>query len=267
MPSIQCAIELYDGVSPVLSEMALSLDSFSGEFTRFAEEMGTLAPDIEGLSLFGGALSDLAAEAADAYGVMSALLEVGEGMLNLFSEDIFAPLTQGAAYATAEIKDQFSTLHDHVTKTFDSIGRHALGVAAGLPGSFAGPLAQISQMFHSAAASARSALSSITSSASAAISAASRVSSASAAIPRLQSASNARTVSPFGMPSREALTLPDPEVLWQNGKAPITPNQTVTVNIQNENHIAGQVDVETVLREMEVRLCDAVASSIEGVYP
>jgi len=40
----------------------------------------------------------------------------------------------------------------------------------------------------------------------------------------------------------------------------------VTVAVHNENHIGSEVDVEAVLREVEVRLVEAVASSMEGVY-
>lgn len=266
MPSIQCAIELYDGVSPVLSEMALSLDTFSGQFTQFAEEMGTFSPSIEGLALFGGALESLAAEAEGAFGVMSALLSAGEELLDVFSTDMFIPLTEGASLATMEVTDLFDNMGLQIRETFDSMGRHALDVAARLPGHFAGPLAQIAGMFHSMAASARAALASITSSAQSAMHAVNRASNVARAAPRITAASGGETVALFGVPSREALTLPDPESYWTQASTPIAAPMTVSVSVQNENHIARDVDVEAVLREMEERICDAVASSIEGVY-
>jgi len=267
LASIACAIELYDGVSPVLSEMALSLDNFSGQFIHFAEEMSELTPDIEGLTLFGGALETLAAEAEGAYGVMSALLTAGEGLLDVFSTEIFTPLTEGAAYATEEITDLFDTMGTSITDIFDGIGRHAADVAGGIPNHFAGPLAQVTGMFQSMAAGARAAMNSITNSARTAINMANQASNAAQAAPRLMSASGGgETVSLFSLPSREALTLPDPEVYWTPKEAATVEPITVSVNVQNENHIARDVDVEAVLREMEVRLSDAVASSIEGVY-
>ena len=267
LASIQCAIELYDGVSPVLSEMALSLDNFSGQFTRFAEEMGALTPDIEGLVLFGGALESLAVEAEGAYGVMSALLSAGEGLLEVFSTEIFAPLTEGAMYATGEIADLFGTMGNSITEIWDGIGRHAAEVAGSIPSHFAGPLAQVTGMFQSMAANARAALNSITSSARAAMHMANQVSNAAQAAPRLMSAGGgSEVVSLLRIPNRETLTLPDPEVCWSPQEADAPQATTVNVSVQNENHIARDVDVEAVLREMEERLCDAVASSIEGVY-
>ena len=266
MASIQCAIELYDGVSPVLQEMALSLDNFSGQFTGFAEEMDALTPDMEGFALFGGALETLAAEAEGAYGVMRALLSAGEELLDVFSTEIFTPLTDGAAYAAVEITDRFDSMGAQVIETFDGVGSHALDVAGRLPGYFAGPLAQVAGMFHSMAASARAALNTITNSARAAINMVNQASNAAQAAPRLMSVGESGTVSLFGVPNREALTLPDPETHWTQTSAPIASPMTVTVSVQNENHIARHVDVEAVLREMETRICDAVASSVEGVY-
>jgi len=267
LASIQCAIELYDGVSPVLAEMALSLDNFSGQFTQFAEEMDALTPDLEGLTLFGGALESLTAEAEGAYGVMSALLSAGEGLLDVFSTEVFAPLTEGAMYATHEITDLFGTMGGNIIETFDGIGRHAAEVAGGIPSHFAGPLAQVTGMFQSMAANARAALNSITVSARTAMNMTNQVSNAAQAVPRLMSAGGGgETVSLFGIPSREVLTLPNPEVYWTPKEADTVQPTTVHVSVQNENHIARDVDVEAVLREMEERLCDAVASSIEGVY-
>jgi len=267
LASIQCAIELYDGVSPVLSEMALSLDNFSGQFTQFAEEMGGLTPDIEGLVLFGGALESLAVEAEGAYGIMSALLSAGEGILEVFSAEIFTPLTEGAMYATGEITDLFGTMGSGITEIWDGIGRHAAEIAGSIPSHFAGPLAQVTGMFQSMAASARAALNSITSSARAAMNMANQVSNAAQAAPRLMSAGGgSEVVSLLSIPNREALTLPDPEIYWSPKEVDAPQATTVNVSVQNENHIARDVDVEAVLREMEERLCDAVASSIEGVY-
>jgi len=266
LASIQCAIELYDGVSPVLQEMALSLDNFSGQFTGFAEEMGALTPDMEGLALFGGAVETLAAEAEDAYGVMRTLLSAGEELLDVFSTEIFTPLTEGASYAVIETTDRFDSMGVQVIETFDGVGRHAFDVASSIPGYFAGPLTQVTNMFHSMAASARAAMNTITNSARTAINMANQASSAAQAAPRLMSVGESGTVSLFGVPNREALTLPDPETRWTQTSAPIASPTTVTVSVQNENHIARDVDVEAVLREMETRICDAVASSIEGVY-
>ena len=70
----------------------------------------------------------------------------------------------------------------------------------------------------------------------------------------------------FDMPDREALRLPEPEVFLQAGPRTDLPPTAVSVTVHNENHIASEVDAEAVLREMEVRLADAVASSMEGVY-
>ena len=49
-------------------------------------------------------------------------------------------------------------------------------------------------------------------------------------------------------------------------KSPTVAQTVVTVSVQNENHIAQDVNVDAVLREMEIRICDAIASSVEGVY-
>jgi len=246
--------------------MALSLDNFSGQFTQFAEEMGALTPNLEGLTLFGGALESLAVEAEGAYGVMSALLSAGEGLLDVFSTEIFAPLTEGAAYATQEITDLFGTMGNNITETFDGIGRHAAEVAGDLPSHFASPIAQVTGMFQSMAVNARAALNSITNSARAAMNMANQAASVTAA-PRLMAAGGGgEVVSLMSLPNREVLTLPDPEVYWTPKEADAPQPTTIHVSVQNENHIARDVDVDAVLREMEERLCDAVASSIEGVY-
>ena len=292
MASIQCAIELHDGVTPVLREIAAGLEGFGGRLTRFGEEMGALTPDTEGLAHFGGALNTLTHEAEGANSVMRALLDTSVGITRVFSEDVFLPLTTGAAAAvteiegivraakqsaeeltpvftgtTAEVAARFDEMGAQISRTFDDLGRQAAETAGGLPGHFAGPLAQIAAMFHAMAASARAAMDSIMASARNAVSAMNQVSSA-AARPQISafSAGGTETVTLFGTPSRETLTLPDPEMYGVREPATPMPPPTVTVTVQNENHIAHDVDVEMVLREMETRICDAVASSVEGVY-
>jgi len=70
----------------------------------------------------------------------------------------------------------------------------------------------------------------------------------------------------FDVPDRETLRLPEPEVFLQSGSRIDLPPTAVSVTVHNENYIASEVDAEAVLREMEARLADAVASSMEGVY-
>ena len=91
MASIQCAIELYDGVSPVLKEMGLALESFSGRLIQFGEEMGAVSPDVEGILGFREALGGLADEGQRAYEVLANVLASSKGLSDVFSEDFFAP--------------------------------------------------------------------------------------------------------------------------------------------------------------------------------
>ena len=73
-------------------------------------------------------------------------------------------------------------------------------------------------------------------------------------------------LSAFSLPDREGLLLPEPEVYLSGAPREVASAPVVTVSVRNENYIGAEVDVETVLREMEIRLAEAVASSMEGVY-
>lgn len=70
----------------------------------------------------------------------------------------------------------------------------------------------------------------------------------------------------MSLPDSRSLELPEPEV-YLSGDRPMTaPPAVVTLTVQNENHIASEMDAEALLQEMEIRLAEAVASSAEGVY-
>ncbi|MCL2828356.1 MAG: hypothetical protein FWD99_06415 [Oscillospiraceae bacterium] len=309
MASIQCAIELYDGVSPVLREMVVSLEGVSGRFTQFANEMGAFAPDSAGLEVFGQAFSRLAGEAEGAAAVLSEILTVSQGISGVFSEDVFLPLVGGAGIAVAGIAEieaaaersaagmplvfapalmqvtgLFEEMSGQVQGTFAQVGRDAAAVAGRLPGHFAGPLAQISGMFSAMAASARASMESIAGSAAAAVRAVNQVSAAasraSAAPMVVNQASTAASqasvlpmevnggggVVPMAMIQPMGLELPEPEVYWSREIQPMGMPPAVTVTVHNENHISSEADVEAVLRTLEMRLSDAVVSSVEGVY-
>lgn len=297
LASIQCSIELYDGVSPVLQEMAVALESFSGRMVQFSEEMGALTPDAEGIALFGAALGGLAAEAEGAFGVMEALLLAAEGLQGVFEQDIFLPLTTGAMVAVEEVGGLFGQLEAEVAAIMLQMEGKIGATAAGLPGLFAGPIGQIAGMFQGLAASAQAAMNAISASAGRALGAVTAVGQASAGV-SARSMSVGGGVSPLAVdggmaalalepvvvmsplevdggfapmemlavPEWEDLSLPEPQVFLQDSVGAMAPPVTVDVRVQNENHIAADVDVEAVLQEMEVRLCDAVASSMEGVY-
>ncbi|MCL2843319.1 MAG: hypothetical protein FWE28_07645 [Oscillospiraceae bacterium] len=297
MASIQCSIELYDGVSPVLQEMAVALENFSGRMVQFSEEMGALSPDAEGIALFGSALGGLVTEAEGAFGVMEALRVAAEGLREIFGQDMFLPLTMGAAVAVEEVGGLFGQLENEVSATMLRMEGQIAAVAAGLPRHFAGPIAEIAGMFQGLAATAQATMNAISASASRALGAVNAVSQASAEV-RAVPMSAGGGVSPLAVhggvvslslepvvsvgplaldggftpvetlavPEWETFSLPEPQVLLQGGTGAVPPPVTVEVMVQNENHIAAEVDVEAVLQEMEVRLCDAVASSMEGVY-
>jgi len=295
MASIQCSIELHDGVSPVLREMSFALDQFAGQMVRFGEEMGSIAPDAAGVSLFAAALGELRAEAHGAFGMLDAVLGVSEQIVGVFSRDMFRPLVDGAVVATVEIEALFEGMSGQIHEVFQRMGRDTAILAAGLPRYFAGPLGEITRMFSAMAASARASMNSIAGSARAAMSAVSAVNHADRAAPQsvsVQSGGGAvplmatpsletfhllepqdvsirsgeDMVSLMAVPSQEALSLPGPEVYWGGVSGMVEPQTTVAVTVYNENHIASDIDAEAVLREMEVRLADAVASSAEGVY-
>ena len=286
MASIQCAIALYDGVSPVLRDMGFALDRFSGRMIRFGEEMESVVPEMEGVALFGSALGELTGEAERAFGVLGAVLSAGEEIAGVFSQDVFLPLTDGAALATGRVEELFGEMGGEIEGTFRSLDRGATVVAAQLPRHFAGPLGQVAGMFASMAASAMASMERVAGSARAAVGAVSAVSASAgvsgSVIAPLQSGGGA--VSLFGMPEqmvaslpepelrvfavpdREALRLPEPEVYLRGAVGAQALPPVVSVTVHNENYITSEVDVEAVLREMELRLAEAVASSMEGVY-
>ena len=308
MASIQCAIELYDGVSPVLQEMGLALEGFSGRMLQFGEEMDAVSPDVEGIVGFRDALGGLAEEGQRAHEVLANVLASSKGLSGVFSEELFAPLMAGAGAASAEIEGiglaaeetaaallpifspvgleiaaGFKEMAGDVRRTFDHLGGHAAAFAKGLPGHFSGPLAQISGMFASMAASARASMNTITGSAASAVRALSSVSAAASTVQASSfSAGGGAGVSlmSFGdsqsaampqmdlmsLPDSRRLELPEPEVYLSEGKAMAVSPAVVTLTVQNENHIASEVDAEALLQELEIRLAEAVASSAEGVY-
>jgi len=267
MASIQCSIELHDGVSPVLQDMALALDQFAGRMVRFGEDMGAIAPDVTGVSLFASALGELTAEAEGAFGVLGAVLEAGKQIAEVFAQDMFQPLVDSAAVATVQIEVLFGEMSGAINGVFQRIGRDTAALAVSLPRYFVGPLGEIAQMFATMAASARASMNSIAGSARAALAAVTAVNHAARTAPRTVSIqSGGDVVSIMAMPGAQALHLPEPAVFLGGAPEPAVLPTTVTVTVHNENHIASEVDAEAVLREMEVRLADAVASSMEGVY-
>jgi len=284
--------------------MGLALERVSGQMMRFGEEMGAIAPDVEGLAVFGSALGDLVAEGWEALESLTSVLELGAGIAQIFSQDVFSPLSEGAALAVGHVEALFDRMGGEIERTFHAIGQDAVVLGASLPGYFAGPLREIAGMFVAMAASARASMNSVAGSANAALQAVSAVSGAagggSVSASLQQSGGSAVSVlaasegeglgivepqmhllaasdfegaylsepemSLFAMPDREVLSLPEPEVYLSNAPSVMTPPPAVAVTVYNENYIGSEVDVEAVLREMEVRLVDAVASSMEGVY-
>lgn len=272
--TIQCAIELQDGVSPVLRDMGFALEQFSGRMVRFGEEMGDLAPDMAGIDRFGSALGGLAGQTEGAVLALDGVLDAGE-----------------------RITEAFGRMGDEVAQTFGQVERDAALTAARLPWYFAGPLGEIAGMFAGMAGSARASMSSVALNARAAMAAVSAVNLvesaevarsavakgpglgsvgfASATVveaPAIEMPTIALWSSPeamagaVGVPDREVLRLPEPEVYLSGASGVRMMAAPVTVTVQNENYIGSEVDAEAVLREMELRLADAVASSMEGVY-
>ena len=215
---------------------------------RFGDRMSALAPDMEGVALFGSALGDLTAYAEGAYGALHTVITASETVIGAFDR-----------------------MGDEVAGTYQHIGEGAADLGTRLPGYFRGPLREIAGMFASMAASARASMNGIAASARTALQAVSAVSTASGAVgmsapgrPQMLSVGN--SVSLLSTPDREALRLPEPQIFLSGASGAVALQTTVAVTVQNENHISSEVDAETVLREMEVRLADAVASSMEGVY-
>ena len=282
MASIQCAIELHDGVSPVLQEMSFALDQFAGQMVRFGEEMGSIAPDVEGISLFASALGELTVEAQGAFGVLDTVLAVSEQIAAVFSQDMFQPFVDSVVVVTVEVEALFGKMGDRINGVFQRVSGDAAAVAARLPRYFAGPLGEIARMFAAMAASARASMNSIAGSARAAMSAVSAVNHAARAAPQAVSvrsggvavgamalsvpSSEENMISVMAMPDIETLSLRGPTAYLGDMPEAAAPQTTVAVTVHNENHIASDVDAAAVLREMEVRLAEAVASSVEGVY-
>ena len=268
MASIQCSIELHDGVSPVLQDMAIALNNFSGQMTEFAGEMGALSPDAAGIALFGSALSSLVTEAEGAVHVLQDVRAVSEGIQAVFAENVFAPMVTGAENAVEEIGGLFSHLKTEVTGTFTGLEGHITAFAASLPGHFAGPLGEVAGLFRGMAMQAQGAMNAISASARTALGSVSAVNQA-ASVRVSAPARAAEGLAPImrmSVPDRAGLSLPEPAVFLRSSVAAPQQPVAMSVTVQNENHIASEVDVELVLREMEVRLCDAVASSMEGVH-
>jgi len=212
-----------------------------------------------------------------------------------------AELPQVFAPAVVQVLGLFEGMSGQVQGIFAQLGRDAAVVANRLPGHFAGPLAQISGMFAAMAASARASMASIAGSAASAVravnqvsAAASRVSVAPLAVSQVSPAVSQVNVVPLavdqvslaaaqtsvvplaasggagGLPlaviAPMGLELPEPEVYWSREIQSAEMPPAVTVTVYNENHISSEADVEAVLRTLEMRLSDAVASSVEGVY-
>ena len=281
MASIQCAIELYDGVSPVLEKMSVNLEGFAAQFQYFGAQMQEIAPDMQGVEALGDALSRFSEDAGGAHQVLGQIVESSTQMLDLFSADIFASITLGASEATLAIgemlpqvelvatglQESFQTATEMTYAAFvgmqlkvqgqmNHIGLHASAVAARLPGLFAAPLAQIGAMFSSMAAQAQASLSAITGASQRAV----------GAVQLAQRSVNSAAITPFSLPSGGEMGLPRIEAMGMGLGVAVQPLGALTVNVQNDNYIAADVDVDAVLSEMEIRLADAVAMGMEGVY-
>jgi len=171
-----------------------------------------------------------------------------------------------------DVAEMFRRMEVEIGGTFRRIERDAAGLAVRLPRYFDGPLAEIARMFAAMAGSARASLNSVAASARAALVAVAAVNTASASVQPVAARGGVETVGlmavsgPLEVSGRDALCLPEPSAYWGAGFGAGALPVTVAVTVQNENHIASAVDAEAVLREMEVRLADAVASSVEGVY-
>ena len=281
MASIQCAIELYDGVTPVLRDMAGELEGFSERFSYLGSEMQEMMDDarrMNGLEdAFGGAIDP----AQGIEGALEGVYGLGEHLAGLFSAELFAPIAEGVReailtmeevmpsvdyvadglrerflYASEAVQERFFELQDGAYEVMQQIAGQANAVAARLPRYFAAPLAQISGMFASMASAATASLQTI-------------IAASAQTVQTVQGAQRSVQVSPtsaFSVPSSGELGLPAAELMGRGASLPIRTMGNVAVYVQNENHIAADVDVERVLGEMEIRLADAVAMSMEGVY-
>ena len=294
MATIQCAIELYDGVSPVLQEMAVNLEGFSQQFAHLGGEMGEFAPDTQELLKAGVVLTELADKSQGAYKILEQTLEIGSQMAEVFSVDMFGPMEEGVEKAALTLKEMlpyaadtaegmqayfleatettgadFVRMQEEVYGSMNQIALGANAVAGSLPGFFAAPLNQIAAMFSGMAASAMASLNSITGASQRALGAMQAVGRnvptatvAAFSVPGDGGAS----IAAFSVPSGGDLGLPRVEMMGQSENVPIAPMGAVTLHVQNENYISSDMDLEQMLEEMEVRLADAVAMSMEGVY-
>ena len=281
MASIQCAIELYDGVSPVLEKMSVNLEGFAEQFHDFGAQMQEFAPDMQGVEAFGKALLRFSEDAGGAYQVLGQIVEITGQMVDLFSEDIFASIKSGADEASlaigemlpqaelvaVDVEESFQNATEGIHTAFVGMQVEAVGqmnrislqanaVAARLPGFFVGPLAQISGMFSSMAASAQASLNAITGASQRAV----------GAVQAAQRTVSSAAITPFSLSSGGAMGLPPIEAMGMGSGVEIQPLGAVTIHVQNDNYIGADVDVDAVLSEMEIRLADAVAMGMEGVY-
>ena len=290
MASIQCSIELYDGVSPRLEEMAVALDGMSGRFLSFADELQGFAPDPNAILAFSLALGQMAEDGERAFDVIDGLIgRMEELFSDVFSLEMFEPLLDGALAVQESFQDigivaeevgarleetfslsaglvvlLFEDMSAQIGGVFDRLGGAISAFAGGIPGRFAGPLAQVVAMFQAMAASAQATLNGVVAAAGRAAAAVSRATSgASVSLPAAAGVrANQSTVSVGAVPSGAALKLPTSGV--QATGMSIAPAVNVTVN--NQNHLASSMDVHDVVRQIERELSGAVASSVQGVY-
>lgn len=301
MASIQCAIELYDGVTPVLSNMTVALDGLCQRFEAFEGSAGlSFEGDLSGVAAATGCINEMA-------GALSGAAA--------YQETLNASILRGSGYATEFgasallISESFGAAAAEVTGIFNNLDMYISSFAGRLPGYFVAPLGTIAGMFQSLASSIRSSLASVNSAISATTASAkasvssvkSAVSSMNSSLSSVSAAASTLSVSVSESQTAEALSLfsaaavPDstaavsalsaehvsvsmPETeslvsdegiyeLLASGYDPVRSAVQPVFNVQisNENHISSEVDAESVLREFELRLCDAVQSSAEGV--
>jgi len=191
MASIECAIELYDGVSPVLEAMTGTLDGFisrlegleSGLVPDFQIDSAGLMEAASALEALAGGLSQVGAAVAVADNALSMgagqaqALAMGLQLATAAFESLKIAGTASAAemavrfaWTTGQIEVSFLTMQAQVTAVLFGLENTAASVANSLPGYFEGPLASITAQFQAMAASARNSLASIASTASAAMS-------------------------------------------------------------------------------------------------
>ena len=268
MATIQCAIELYDGVSPVLQGMGNALEGFSGKLEAFGQELYDLQPDPQGLALFGTALGRLAGYGAQGEAALGGVLESAQGIFDLFSQDLFFPFVEEGANATQTVGEQFSHMQGEITRETKLLGAHIAQLARGLPGHFAGPLAQIAGMFSQMASSAATALNQAMGGVQTGVMQAGRQGAINNKLPSpIAPLAAAQTISPLAMAAQTEFDL-SPSTISLLGDAPAEARvlPPITVYVQNENHIASTADADYVLAQLEDRLVQAVACSMEGVY-